>query len=120
MQGYMIEEKYNNKEVVYFEEDGEVKNFDIVAMRDVETIKMANNLMDYLMLQHNKLLDIKLLLLAGGTGSAYFNTINEFCNNRANLKGNVILAKSGFDGKECEPVYAIAVGLYKAMINDIG
>lgn len=115
--GYMIEEKYNaNEEIYYEDEDGTVKSFDVRAMRDAETVKTANRLMEYLMTEHNRLLDIKLILVAGGTGAAYYNTIKEFCDKRDNLKGKVKLANNGFDGKECEPVYAIVIGLYKAMV----
>jgi len=112
---YMIEDLYKNNESVYYEEDGEVKYFNIKKMRDEITKQKAIQLMEYLRRQHNNLLDVKLILLAGGTGAAYFDTINEYCSKRINLKDKVWLAKSGFDGAECDPVFAISIGLYKAM-----
>lgn len=118
---YMIEELYKNKEAVFYEdESGTVQEIDIETLKDTETVTMANKLINYLMEKHDKLLDIKMFLLAGGTGSAYFNTIKEFCDKRINLKDKVCLAKNGFDGKECDPVFAIAIGLYKSMILALG
>lgn len=117
---YMIEDKYNNDEPIHYEdENGDVKSYNVVEMRDAITKNKALQMMEYLMREHNKLLDIKLILLAGGTGAAYYDTVKDFCDKRNNLKEKVLLANSGFDGEKCEPVYAIVIGLYKAMIVDI-
>lgn len=119
-QSYMVEEMYFTGEEVYYEGENGLETFNIREMRDKETDEMAKKLMEYLMVEHRKLLDIKIILLAGGTGAAYYKTINEFCSKRANLKDKVWLADNGFNGDKCDPVFAIAIGMYKAMVNNLG
>lgn len=120
IKSYMIEEYYNTNELIYYQdENGEFKSHNVREIRDEITEKTAKKLIDYLVIKYNKLLDIKMIVVSGGTGAAYYDYIKDFADKRPNLKGKTILTDVGFNGEKCDPVYAIAIGLYKAMISSM-
>lgn len=64
----------------------------------------------------NRLLDLKQIVLGGGTGAAFYADVVDYINeHRQNLKGKVVLASYDFMGEKIEPKYAISVGLYKVL-----
>lgn len=118
---YMIEEYANGTEELWYVDDKDIsQKIDVKAIRDNEIEEMAKKLIKHLLEKHNNLKDARTILDAGGTGEAYFKYIKAFCEEkRHNLKDNVKLADQGFNGEPCQPVFAIAIGLYKAMVDEL-
>lgn len=120
---YMIEEYYRNAEILHYIDDGKVKDIDVVQRKNEAITETAQQLVEYLLKKYNDLLDMKCILIAGGTGQIYYPFILEYCKeNRSYLTDKIILASGKFDkedNKEKEPVYAVAVGVYKGMVMQL-
>ena len=90
----------------------------ITALWEAEVQKKANELVEYLADHHNDLVDIRSIVVAGGTGNLYYPYIKEWEDKKfGHLKDKIILADRGFHGEKIDPVYAVAVGLYKNMVS---
>lgn len=97
--------------------DGKVKEENIMDLWTEEVRKKADELVCYLAKQHNNFIDINSIVVAGGTGNHYYPHIKEWENKKfESLKNKIILANKGFNGEEIDPVYAVAVGLYRNMV----
>ena len=78
--------------------------------------KLCDGLIDYLNTKFEDLLDVKQMLITGGTGAAYYKHISSYMKEkRGHLEGKVLLTNYKFQGKEIEPVFAIAIGVYKTI-----
>lgn len=120
--GYMIESLVeDNESIRYVKEDGTIGSIDVYEEKKAALEETAKELIKHLNDTYDNLLDIKMILIAGGTGRAYYDYIVDYCKtDRKYLDGKVILAGShGFMGKPCEPVYAVACGMYKDMIMQL-
>lgn len=101
------------------EKDGKVKEENITELWEAEVQKKADELVGYLAKQHNDFIDINSIVIAGGTGNHYYPYFKAWEEKKfESLKGKIILADRGFDGEKIDPVYAVAVGLYKNMVNE--
>jgi len=104
----------------YLEEDttGRMisKRLDLEELKNAELGQTCKELIDYLNEKFEDLLDVKSLIITGGTGAAYYNQIQTFTDEeRSHLKGHLILTSYEFMGKKIQPVHAIAVGMYKVL-----
>jgi hypothetical protein len=119
---YQIDEMCAKKEIVrYIDDTGKPAEIDVCALRDKYLKEVSESLLTQLCNEYDNLLDIKTILVGGGTGSLYYPYIQAFCKEkRPYLADKVVLAGSqNFHGHECGPVRAIAVGLYKDMCMSI-
>lgn len=99
--------------------DGKVKEENITALWEEEVKKKADELVGYLAKQHNNFIDINAIVIGGGTGKLYYPYFKEWEDKKFEfLKDKIFLANKGFHGKEIEPVFAVAVGLYRNMVNE--
>lgn len=88
-------------------------------VKDIQK-KMCEGLIEYLNSKFNELLDIKAILVTGGTGAAYYEPICSYVQkNRGYLENKVYLTDYKFYGKQIDPVYAIAVGMYKILRHQV-
>ena len=104
-----------NEKIRYSYKDGDETKYalyDVVAMREEEIERTANNLIVYLLKKFNDLLDIKSVVVAGGTGEKYYEYIKPVMETRLITS---ILSKPIVNGKEVDPVFAVVVGLYRSM-----
>lgn len=109
----IAEELKKPVEINYIDGD-EVKSVDMRALIEAETDDTFNAYVEYLNEKYNKLLEIKSILVCGGTGKRYYERLCEYIDNhRQNLKGKVLLADYEFLGEKIQPVYAICIGMYK-------
>lgn len=114
IEGYNIEALALSGETVRYKESGSYRTIDIADLRKKQIIVTAENLMNYLVTKFNDLLDIKSAIVAGGTGKIY----NEYLAPEFEKRGiRNILATPTIDGKEYEPVFAVAIGLYRSLLN---
>lgn len=101
--------------VIYKSKDGTAK----VQIRDMILAKekeLCDGLIEYLNDKFEDLLDVKQIIITGGTGAAYYNHISAYMNEkRGHLQDKVLLTDYPFNGKNIEPVYAIAVAMYKTL-----
>ena len=89
---------------------------DIKPIVNQFTDETCEQLIEYIKEKYNNLLDIKQIVVAGGTGAAYYEGISKYIKgHRSNLADHVILAQYKFMGKMISPVQAISVGLYKVL-----
>ena len=93
---------------------------DVTEMINEEVAKICEELLDYLNEKYNNLLDTKEVIITGGTGAAYYDHVAKYLNEQRNhLRGKIILTSYKFRGQEIEPVYAIAVGMYKTLKHQV-
>lgn len=118
---YMIDDLVEKHEKVNYidSSSGKVQSIDVEVLKQEALAMVAAELIDHLNKTYGDLLDIKVILVAGGTGKAFYPYIKDYCEkNRPHI--NVMLAGSqGFMGKPLEPVYAIVCGLYKDIMMQL-
>lgn len=103
-----LEDTGNGKEVS--------KQVDVKLLVEEEMEKTCRSLIKLLNDKFEKLLDTKEVVITGGTGAAYFRHLSKYLEEeRGHLKGHIILTSYEFLGKKIDPVYAIAVGMYKTL-----
>ena len=120
--GYMIEEFYEKKEILhYLDEDKKAQDLDVVAIKDRIVKETCDKFMEHLLKRYEELLDIKMIVVAGGTGEVYYPYLKEyFEKERPHLKGKIILSESKMDGEEYGAVFAVALGMYKCLLMELG
>ncbi len=111
----------NDKELKYEDkESGKWLRTDLEKIRDEEADKVIEEMVKYLDKKYNRLSDNKEILITGGTGKYIFDRLKKIFTGRSQFNENeIILTKAPFNGKECDPVFAITVGSYKAMLNQL-
>ena len=126
----IINEQYNREDIRSYNikniledggqlvyENGETTDVvDVQQIVAVETKSMCERYIEYLNNKYNKLLDIKKILVYGGTGAAYYEQILNYVNNhKKHLQGKVHLANYKFIGQQIDPVFAVCIGMYKTL-----
>lgn len=119
--GYMIEEYCKNNEVIrYIDENDSIGEINVVKEKEKVLKEVSDKYVSHMLKKYDDLLDTKMILVAGGTGKAYFPYIKEFLKNqRPYLADTTVLSKCTFDGKEYGPVFAVAAGMYKDIIMQL-
>lgn len=128
-----LNETYNRTDIHYYHISGILKKGGILRYIDDQEksqeinvkelinneIKIqAQNFIRYINKTFNNLMEIQQILMCGGTGAAYYPYVATYAKEkRAHL--DVTLANYKFMGREIDPVYAIAVGLYKTMLSQM-
>lgn len=106
-------------EIIYKTEKGTAR-LDIRKLVLEKERELCDGLIHYLNDKFEDLLDVKQMLITGGTGAAYYKHISSYMKeNRGHLEGRVLLTDYEFHGKTIEPVYAIAVGIYKTIRHQV-
>jgi CRISPR/Cas system CMR-associated protein Cmr5 small subunit len=122
MPEYLVEQNMNKKEFEQSYRDKENNNkfskFNLKELKDYETDRVVRDMVEYLDKKFDDLRENKGILITGGTGAAYYNPLKTiYIDERSQFtKDQIILTNAPFNGKPCEPVFAIAVGSYKAMM----
>lgn len=96
----------NKKGIITYGEKGNL-TCDIEPILQDAIKYYAEETIKYINLLFNKAYDIDNIIVAGGTGSSYYEILKKAYGNK------VILAESSIKGEKFEPVYAIAKGCYK-------
>lgn len=116
---YMVDERIENEAVVRYLEDNVCKEIDVRQVKDEVMKDVVERYIAELLKSHDNLLDVETILIAGGTGAAYYPYIKDYCEKERNFI-HVVLAfqdeKTAVCGTYGNPVYAIAAGMYKCMI----
>lgn len=117
---YMVDElSLKHESVNYIDENGQLKSIDVDAEKETVLKEISQKLIEHLNERYRNLLDIKMILVAGGTGSAYYKYIKDYCEKERPYIKVVLACRNGFLGEECNPVYAVVCGLYKDMLMQI-
>lgn len=114
---FNIETLAKKKETVRYskEVDGQTifDAYDIETLRNEEIKRAAENLNRYLFMKFNNLLDIKSIIVAGGTGGLYYEYLEpEYKKRMIESK----LAEPEMNSEKTEPVFAVVIGLYRSML----
>lgn len=116
---YMVDERIENGAVVRYLEEGACKEIDVKQVKDEVMKDVVERYIAELLKSHDNLLDVEAILIAGGTGAAYYPYIKAYCEKERSFI-HVVLAfqeeKTSVGGTYGNPVYAIAAGMYKCMI----
>ena len=117
----MIEEYCQRKEVLhYLDENNQVQDIDVCEVKDRIIAETADKFIKFILKRYGNLLDMKMVVVAGGTGEVFYPYIKEYLEReRPYLKGKIILSKSILDGKEYGAIYAVAIGMYKDMMMQL-
>lgn len=120
-QGYMVDELVKRKDKVNYLKENKACSIDVGKIKKTVFKETTGKLIDYLLKKYNNLLEEKMIIVAGGTGSQYYPAILEFCKEkRSYLADNVILAgDQEAYGCKCEAIYAVVTGLYKDMVMQL-
>ena len=82
--------------------------------------EVCEGLIEYLNKEHNNLLNIEEILIAGGTGAEYYDSFMDYIEReKGHLEKDVRLIDYVFNNAPIDPVYAVAVGLYKTLLHNI-
>lgn len=106
-----------NEKIRYSYKQGNetVYNFyDVAQLRNKEIERAATNLNSYLCNTFNDLLDVKSIVVAGGTGDQYYKHLEP------DYKKRLIdaqLARPEMAGETHDPVFAVVIGLYRSMLQ---
>lgn len=94
------------------------EKFDLLDSQRRALDRVVEECIDYLDNQFDKLTEIKTVIVSGGNAKEYYNRI--YKRKKELFDGNSIkLAVDTFNGEECEPVYSVAVGMYKAFVQSL-
>lgn len=115
---YMVEMNYTSEDIIYTKNvDGKALGHNIKELRDEYLADKAKEFISYLAKKHNDFLGVKYILVTGGTGSQYFPYIEKHINEYTpHISEFTSLPKAKFDGKQVEPLYSVAVGIYKDLM----
>lgn len=107
------------KECIRSEKDiifgkGRLKAEEIKKMHDNAIVSSAKSSIKYIE-KNMDLDDAKSLLMTGGTGAAYYPTYKEIFNENFGDNLVPVLTDKPFYGQVIEPIYAVALGLYKEL-----
>lgn len=94
----------------------EVKFSEIKEIRDNILEKNANEYCDFLINTY-KIGKSKTIIVAGGTGAAYFDIIKERISAYAGERINIVLLEDTYDGEVISPVFTIVIGVYKGVMR---
>ncbi|MBQ7066891.1 MAG: ParM/StbA family protein [Lachnospiraceae bacterium] len=99
-------------------EDGSVEQVDAKQILNEEIEKTVDGFVDYLNEKYDNMIDIMQILLTGGTGACYYEYFKKKLEEKkSHLKGNIRLTEYEFYGKPINPVFGVAVGMYKIVMN---
>ena len=116
---YMVDERIENDAVVRYLEEGVCKEIDVKQVKDEVMKDVVERYIAELLKSHDNLLDVETILIAGGTGAAYYPYIKEYCEKERSFI-RVVLAfqeeSTAIAGSYGNPVYAIAAGMYKCLV----
>lgn len=104
----------DNEELYYKKDNGEYDYYNVAELRKAEIERAATNLTSYLVKEFDDLLDIKSIIMAGGTGEKYFEHMKPAFDLR---KRTSLLVEPELDGETYDSVYAVVVGLYRTMLT---
>lgn len=118
---------YNIEEILK-NENGMVTSFDKATNKtsriDIKPLyfkfrdEVCEKMIQYLNEKHNNLLDVKEIIIAGGTGAAYYDYFMDYIHEqRDHISDSIYLVNDEFNGVKIDPVYAVVVGLYKVLLN---
>ncbi len=116
IKSYNIQEYYDSHEEITVLDDGETHTITINKQREEVAAEYCGIMIDYLREKYNNLLPIKQILITGGTGAAYYETLIHYINSHpdmSHLRGKVHLGQYKFYGQKVGPVHTIVCGLYK-------
>ncbi len=103
----------NDKTINYVDEDGNGYTLDVAEIVKEETRVVCEKMVAELKKKYNNLVNIKSVIITGGTGIAYYEHIKALL---APCKWiNVILTDYEFYGEKITPDYAIVIGMYKVL-----
>ena len=107
--GIIICEKGDNTEAV-----------ELKPLFDAAKEEICREYVDHLNKKYNKLLDVKQIIITGGTGAQFYDYIKDYVDkHKTHLKGHVILTDYEFMGRKISPEYGIVVGMYKSLLAAI-
>lgn len=118
---YNIEEILKNQGGIitaYDAETDQTSSVDINEMFNKFKDEICSEMIEYLNERHNKMRDIQEIIIAGGTGAAYYDSFMDYINQkRGHLSKDIYLINYEFNGVKIETVYAVVVGLYKVLLH---
>lgn len=113
IEDYNIEQRILTRPIIRCtNEKDEVVEYDIRIWKEEITKEACEELIDYLNKKFDNLNDYEQICIAGGTGTSYAQHLEKYLSEkRKHIKFTEINATLG--GEELEPIFAIAVGMYK-------
>lgn len=99
--------------VHYRNADGKGMSLDAGEYVREEARKVCGLMMDELKEKFDDLLEVKSIIVTGGTGMAYYEHIKELCADSDWI--DVRLTDYEFEGEKITPDYAIVIGMYKVL-----
>lgn len=90
-------------------------NEQLKKMHD-DTVVMSATASIHFMEKNVELDDVKCLLMTGGTGAAYYPTYKSYFQEHYGDNLVPVLADKPYRGEKIQPIFAVALGLYKELI----
>lgn len=114
IESYTVEKCIEDgKNVIAYWDGDTAKTFDINPLRENIYKEFQDKFWKYLLEKTNKFFGYSLVIIAGGTGKVYSDYITEKLAPLSVIK--TVVARAKLNGKEYDPVFAVAIGQYKLM-----
>lgn len=104
-----------NKEIKYRDKDGGVTTLDLEDLKKDKIKEQVGEFIEFLNKKYNDLFDIKYLIVTGGTGASYYESLKSYYVGSGILaEDRVVLTKGTLSEREWDTEFAISVGAYKS------
>lgn len=115
---YVIEYLIQNGSKVRYMEDGVAHTIDLPELRKEKAREVCQDLIEYLNKKYNNLLDYNYIMVAGGTGSVFFDQLKEYYVGTGIMdEDHFLLVNSELNGEAYSTEYSIVIGAYKGLMG---
>ena len=98
--------------------EGKAATIDLVQSREEKIQEVCSSLIEHLNEKYNNLLDFNYVLVAGGTGAAFYQQLFDYYTSTGISDAeHFLLASSELMGQKYSIEYSIAIGAYKGLMG---
>lgn len=118
---YKVEElACEGSPIVYIPEGSDnTSTCDLNEIRDEKIEETCGELISYIDKKFKNFIDVKSIIVTGGTGKVYFEQLKKFIEEKRQPT-EIYLTDYEFNGEKVSPTFAIAVGMYKYTKLQVG
>ena len=111
---------HQNDGVIRYMQDGKAQTLDLKSLREQKIRAVCGDFARYLDEKYNHLLDVRYVLVTGGTGAAFYpHLLAHFEKSGVMDREHILLASSSLCGIENPIEFSIVVGAYKGLMGKL-
>lgn len=115
---FQMEYLIQNEGKIRYMHEGKAATIDLVQLREEKIQEVCSSLIEHLNEKYNNLLDFNYVLVAGGTGAAFYQQLFDYYTSTGiSDADHFLLASSELMGQKYSIEYSIAIGAYKGLMG---